>query len=126
MRKTRLRTIATHEAYIKEQTTHPNYNQEHIYKPGERDTIVREYTHWYIIKNNFPYDAVATRHDMLVPKRVFGSLSDATAVERAEYEEIISALEDEKMYDCIIVNFSKERSVHKHFHTHLIVWETVT
>lgn len=124
MKRTYLRTAATYATYETDMRTNPNHRSEHTFN-NSSDTIVREFEHWLIIKNNYPYDAVAETHDMLVPKRIFGSLDEATPAEREEYESILTLLTDEDDYDALQINFSKNRSVLRHFHIHLLVWKKI-
>ncbi len=117
-----LRLPRTQAAYDANRAQYTDFTHTKDYREDE-EKIIREYTHWYIIPNLFPYDNVAEVHDMLVPKRVFGTLSEANNSERREYETICAQLETEGYYDSLIANFSKHRSVCKHLHLHLIVWK---
>jgi len=116
------RTDAETIRYLKEQQRVRDFTNVHHFDPSH-DTVVRSFTHWYIIENNFPYDRVADVHHMLVPYRVFGALGAATAEELEEYEKILDTLEHEQFYDSLQLNFTKDRSVCAHYHVHLIVWK---
>lgn len=85
-------------------------------------TIIREYDYWAIIANDFPYDTIFTTHDLLLPKRHFAFIRDATDAERHEYYRIKKELDQEGNYESLIENFSNSRSVEKHFHVHLVDW----
>lgn len=78
---------------------------------------LKEFTHWRILKNDFPYDLVAEKHDMIVPKRHVKEdwLTDE------EKSELFSIKEDNliKNYDFTLEAFGK--SIPEHFHLHLIV-----
>lgn len=88
----------------------------------EKTEIIRNYDSWVIIPNGFPYDVMCSRHDMLVPKRPFNYIREATDQERHEYYAIKKQLDSEGIYESIIENFSENRSNTGHFHAHLVVW----
>ncbi len=117
-----LRSAETQERYNQNQAQYTNFSETKDYREDE-ERVIRQYTHWYIIPNLFPYDKVAQVHDMLVPKRVFAKLSECNRVEWEEYKTILNQLEEEKYYDAIMENFSKHRSICKHLHLHLIIWK---
>lgn len=89
-----------------------------------RVSLIKYYTYWVMIANDFPYDAIFTTHNMLIPKRVFAFLRDATDAERQEYFAIRKELDDEAYYDSIIENFFHSRSAKKHFHAHVVHWKS--
>ncbi len=89
----------------------------------DKERIIHSYTHWHIITNLFPYDKIAQTHDMLVPKRTFGKMSECNKDEWDEYKTIITQFEADAYYDAILENFSRNRSVSKHLHLHLLVWK---
>jgi hypothetical protein len=79
---------------------------------------LREFVHWKIMRNDFPYDLVANRHDMLVPKRHVIE-AEVSPEEWAEYWSIKrTVFEDE--YDYLLEGASRTRSIPLHFHIHLI------
>jgi hypothetical protein len=86
------------------------------------ETILREFTHWVIIKNRFPYDNVAKVNDMLVSRRPIGRHYDGTQEEENEYHAILKLLAKEGYYDALIENFPRTKSIKKFAHTHLIQW----
>ena len=79
---------------------------------------VRDYEYWYITPNNFPYDNVSEKQDMLVIKRHVGRLSDLTVAESIELSDITRELD----YDTIMLNFPDAQSVKGHLHFHLVKW----
>lgn len=121
-----LRTEATQKAYEEARAqgeTSLLFNEEGIAVFDlEQEAYIAEYEYWVIIPNRYPYDAVFATHHMLVPKRAFPYLRDATQEEEAEYYRIKHELDREESYQSIIENFSNSRSVRKHFHAHLVVW----
>ena len=88
----------------------------------QQERVIYEYDHWVVIPNRFPYDAIFTVHDLLVPKRHFAYVRDATDEERHEYYQIKKQLDQDDTYESIIENFSRSRSVDTHFHAHLVCW----
>ncbi len=87
------------------------------------EIVVREFTHWLIIKNRFPYDNMTSVNDMLVPKRAFADYYTASEAERDEYHEIIKQLAAEDYYDALVENFPRSKSVTRHNHVHLVRWQ---
>ena len=87
------------------------------------ETVVKEYIHWLIILNRFPYDAMTSVNHMLVPRRAFEDYYKANEDERKEYHEIIKELAADDYYDAIVENFPKSRSISRHNHVHLIRWK---
>lgn len=87
--------------------------------------VVREFNHWLIIENNYPYDVVAKDHHMLVPKRHFSFNDVRTVDEKYELEEIEDLLNMEGDYDCIMQNFTAGQSQPQHLHYHLLTWKRI-
>ena len=48
---------------------------------------LKEFVHWKIMNNKFPYDRLATEHHMLLPKR-HSTEPDLTQEEIDEFQEI--------------------------------------
>jgi len=88
----------------------------------EDETILREFEHWVIIRNRFPYDRMARTNDMLVSRRPLPSRHDGSHKEQSEYEDIMQLLAAEDFYDAYMENFPKIKSVKKYVHIHLIQW----
>ena len=80
---------------------------------------VKNFTHWKIVVNDFPYDKIVEKHHMLVPLRHVAE-GGLTAEERKELFDLKPTyLNDE--YQFIIEATHKTKSVPEHFHLHLIV-----
>jgi len=77
-----------------------------------------EYNYWRLIKNKFPYDAVASEHCLLTPNRIFQYDFEMSAEEQAELYDIKRYLE--KRFDSIFENFIHKRTFPKHYHLHVI------
>jgi hypothetical protein len=86
------------------------------------ETILREFEHWIIIENRFPYDRMARTNDMLVSKRPLQSRYNGTREEQEEFDTIMKLLAKEDFYDAYMENFPKIKSVKKYPHLHLIRW----
>lgn len=81
---------------------------------------LKEWKHWALIHNEFPYSAAFKIHHLLIPKRV-ASDKDLTIAEKAELNNILVELSDS--YDCLLVNFKSKQSIHSHFHVHLLTYK---
>jgi hypothetical protein len=107
-----LRTLGTHARYEAHCAAQMN--------PGCylcKAVPIREYKHWNIIQNEFPYDEVATESHILVPKR--HSKEEGLTVE--EIQELADIKPDtHETYDLIMENTHKQKSIPGHFHTHLL------
>ncbi|MFT5036815.1 MAG: diadenosine tetraphosphate (Ap4A) HIT family hydrolase [Candidatus Azotimanducaceae bacterium] len=90
------------------------------------ETVVREFEHWLIIENRFPYDAMTSVNHMLVPRRAFSDYYKADESEREEYHTIIRELAAEDYYDALVENFPRSRSITRHNHVHLVRWKFTT
>jgi len=78
------------------------------------------FRHWKIIPNIFPYDLIAEKHDLLVPKRHFKNENEMTPEERNELFSIKTEMLPEfSDYHSIFENFSRARSM-EHYHLHLL------
>lgn len=87
-----------------------------------QETILREYEHWLIIKNRFPYDGMTRRNDLLVSRTPLETLYHAPAAQQEEYHRIIQELAQEGLYDALIENFPRTKTVTRFVHIHLIQW----
>jgi hypothetical protein len=81
---------------------------------------VREYTRWVLVENEFPYDRIADRHCLLVPKRRFVDDGEMLGAERAELLEIKQGYSDSKEFDCVFENLKHNRTVPGHYHLHVL------
>jgi hypothetical protein len=78
-----------------------------------------EYNFWKLIANDFPYDRVTSKHDMLVLKRHAG-FDDASIEEQAELQQILNS-EATVGYNFILQSMPKTMSIPEHLHYHLVV-----
>ena len=82
---------------------------------------LKTFTYWKIIPNDFPYDLIAGRHDLIIPLRHVTE-EELTAEELAEYRHI--KLHEFGEYQYIIESTLHTKSIPAHHHLHLIVCRT--
>lgn len=75
---------------------------------------------WRIQPAKFPYDAVYSKHDLLVPSRHIRHFSDLTDEELKELTMTIGSLNYSETYDSIMYNFKHKQTVPQHLHFHLL------
>lgn len=90
-------------------------------KPFLEEPRIKEWTHWAIIPNAFPYSSAFSTHNMLVPKRV-ASWRQLSQSELNELQAILDEVESE--YDTYMVNFPNKQSIVHHYHIHLLIFKT--
>ena len=85
------------------------------------DILVKEFEHWVILENEFPYDRVAKVSHLLSTKREIPL--DWKFLNKEEKEEFKKIKEEylKEHYDAIWENLPKGQTVPHHFHLHLIV-----
>lgn len=79
---------------------------------------IREFEHWRLMPNMFPYDRYFIKSDMLVIKRH----TDERGLNEAEREEYMRLKSDvlADTYDSVLDNLPKQKSIPHHCHMHLI------
>ena len=90
------------------------------------ETVVREFEHWLIIENRFPYDNMTNINHLLVPRRAVCTFKELSAAEQTERLSIYDLLVEEKYYDAMVENFPRSQSVSRHVHLHLVRWKYTT
>ena len=80
----------------------------------------KEFKHWTIIPNDFPYDKIATTHDMLVLKRHAATEDELTEPERKELLDIKVNYLPKTKYEVFYENMPRERSIKAHYHIQLL------
>ena len=85
---------------------------------------IKKFTHWRIIENNFPYDLIAQKHNMLVPVR-HASEEELT---QEELDELFTIKEEyvHLNYDYILEATHRKKSIPAHFHLHLLILKDAT
>lgn len=114
MRTTNLRTPTTQEQYLQK----PHSDTCFICDAP----AIRDFTHFKIIPNTYPYDAICSEHHMLVPKRHVGHRYYFNQEEQDELFVILRRLEREERYDAVLQNFTHQKSMTGHEHVHLLVF----
>lgn len=89
-------------------------------KPLHKEKPLKEWEHWLLIENEFPYTAVFKTHHMLIPKREI-SRKQIKDQEKRELDEILDELE--KTYDTMMINFPNKQSIKHHHHIHLLSYK---
>ncbi len=82
-------------------------------------TSVKDFEHWRVIENLYPYDLVAKVHHMLVSKR-HASDMELTDEEWEEFRSIKAGYVQEE-YEFMIEPTWKQKSIPAHSHLHLLV-----
>lgn len=100
----------------------PDYSEKFSFDLSQ-ENIIHEGKYWVVIPNDFPYDQIFQKHDLLIPKRIFPFASDMTQEEFDELQRLKIDLDTH--YDAVLENLYEGRSVHKHFHLQLFVWKRV-
>lgn len=86
-----------------------------------KSCLVKEFDHWVIIKNKYPYDAVATVSHMISTKREVPFKWELLTEEEKDEFEIIKKEYLSLHYDVIWENLPKGQTVPGHFHLNLLV-----
>lgn len=113
------RTPQTQARYDQWRKDHPNEEGCFICTREPLQTCGK---YWKIISNNFPYDAIASKSDMLVPLRHFAGRRDMNEQESAELSGLLEKWETGSLpdYNAIIENFGTGRTQKNHYHIHVV------
>lgn len=84
-----------------------------------RGESLKEFNHWRIITNDFPYDEIAEVHDMVILKR-HASDKEINEEERLELEVLKDGYINEN-YRYILESTRGTKSIPEHLHLHLLV-----
>lgn len=116
-----LRSAETEARYLEQRKRRVN-DPEH--NPPFSPTVnnaIREFDHWFIIENDFPYDAIATTHHLLFTKRKVAFEWDLlSSEERSELEKLKKEFFNHE-YDVFYENLPKGQTLRSHFHLHLLI-----
>lgn len=118
------RKKATIPVSLRKNATEIFYQQSKLAKmtvPLHQEPRLREWEHWGIIDNAFPYDVAFSVHHLLIPKRVTPE-SELSVAERTELEQILESISGD--YDCFLVNFASKQSIKNHYHIHLMTYKS--
>ena len=121
VRKTFVRSPETMQRYI-EYKSRMQESEDPLSRL--KSTPIKEFEHWLIVNNEFPYDMFAEVHHMLVLKNdtpfSWHQLPDAQMREFMELKDGYIA----DNYDMMIENLPSAQTVPGEFHLHLIVLKT--
>ena len=114
-----LRTPQTQQAYEQWKENHPGEAGCFL---CTREPKVSCGHYWKIIANDFPYDAIASASDLLVPLRHFARKRDMSTEESAELSLLLEKMDEETLpgYDAILENFTSGRTQKAHYHIHCV------
>ncbi len=110
-----LRTPPIEQAYEVYKHTH-NFD---IHCPLCEKEPSQLFIHWKIVPNDFPYDKLAKRHEMLVPLRHVVE-SEFTPAEAEELRKIKHEMIQSPEYDFVMEITEPHKTIPPHFHMHLI------
>lgn len=94
--------------------------QINLYLDGLTKTI-KEFEHWMIIPNDFPYDAIATVNHMILPKRAVSFDWQLITDDEKRELELLKQTYLSENYDLVWENLPKGQTVPGNFHLHLLV-----
>lgn len=80
--------------------------------------LIKKWQYWILVKNEFPYDKIAKKHDLLVPKRFIADGEEMEDLELNELYDIKTELNED--YDAYYEGTKRNRTVPEHFHIHCI------
>ncbi len=121
-----LRSNETMTRYIETMTQRQELGIKANHFLNWKDNLIKEFNHWVIITNEFPYDAVATTSHMIATKReVVFDWKLLNKEEQAEFTEIRDTYLKQE-YDAIWENLPKQQTIPGHFHLHLVVLKRET
>lgn len=91
-----------------------------VFKNWQKN-LVKEFNNWVIIKNEFPYDAIADVSHMISTKRNVAFDWELLNEEEKEEFKIIRNNYIKENYDVLWENLPKTATFPEHFHLHLIL-----
>ena len=106
-----LRSAAGEQAY-------QDVREAKALEPLSQVKPIKEWKHWKLVPNQFPYDVAFRRHNMLIPKRQFANREQMKFYEWQELQLIIRDY-IEKHYDLLIDNMASKRSITSLYHVHV-------
>lgn len=89
-------------------------------KPLHEEPRLKEWKHWAVIDNAFPYTITFKTNHMLIPKREVAK-QDLNKAELAELDKVLEELSEQ--YDCHLTNFPAKQSRKNHYHIHLLTYK---
>lgn len=87
--------------------------------PLHYEPLIKQFKHWSIIDNRFPYDVAYQTCHLLIPHRVVPEYKHLRWAERWELRKIIDKYA-QTQYDQVVENMAPKRSVKSIYHLHLL------
>lgn len=88
--------------------------------------MVWTFKYWLVVENEFPYDKIAERHHILVPRfEVQEYIWKLNAESQKELTEIRKWAEG-MGYDVLMENLPRNRTIKGQFHMHLLRYRNIT
>jgi len=105
---------------VKGEAIYADHKKNGKTKSLSEEHSIKEWQHWRLIDNKFPYASVFKVHHMLIPKREV----DKKNLSKNELREMDLILEElDVLYDCMLVNFNKKQSIKYHYHVHMLTYK---
>ena len=79
---------------------------------------IKEFEHWQVVNNEYPYDRIADTHHIISLKR-HTSEANLTRKEKVEFEQKVK-IYLHRHYDMIFENTIRSKSIPGHHHLHAI------
>ncbi len=86
-----------------------------------KSEMIKEFKHWVIIQNEFPYDVIATTHHMIATKRPIAFDWQLLTKEEEREMDFLKETYLNDNYDVVWENLPRGQTVPVHFHLHLLV-----
>lgn len=83
---------------------------------------VRPFHFWLLVENEYPYDKIAEKHHLLVPRE---NVSDYHQLSWGAKQELtdVRRWANGMRYDVLMENMSHRRTIKQQFHMHLIKYK---
>lgn len=91
--------------------------------PLYQEDVIKEWIHWRLINNRFPYDMCFTTCHMLLPVEYVADYDLLSESAKRELREIITYYCQDN-YDVVFENMNSRRSVKNHYHLHCATYVT--
>ena len=84
-----------------------------------RKKSIKEFAYWRVVENDYPYDRIAKRHDMLIPKRHVRE----EGLSEEEWKDLFRVKTEyvHPNYNFILQATYTQQTIPDHFHLHLLV-----
>ncbi len=110
-----LRTPQIEESYIAYRASH----DFHEHCPLCEKPALETFVYWKIVPNDFPYDKLAKKHNMIVPLRHVVE-ADFTPEEVEELRKIKHQIMLSPEYDFVMEITEPHKTIPPHFHLHIL------